>query len=272
MPKKIVAKETKKKLTPEERSAVAKARWANRRETAVNDVRDILAKDQEETIHAESPLPVVPDQPPTPQTPTPEQPPVAPESIVAVVDERMYQASQYTQDKLLSSSGMRVKVESDGGKTLDYAASQLVPVAPKKQKRYTGPKEFSVALKAAESRLAKAVVERAEYSGKLAAVQAEIPSLLQIIAALKGQQNIPVVNYDPYTNASFQTPMPQQYAAPQNPLAAIQAAMATPPVSRASGGAMQFSPEMVGSLEGPDDDDPDRFIAGPNAGGGWIGG
>lgn len=285
MLKKNAVKEVKKKLTPAERSEIAKDRWAKRRKDgwnaakvareAVQGVDTSIAEEHPVivTIQAGSPPPVAPGIPVIPQNPTPEQPPVAPESIVAVVEERTFQAVQHMQDMLLSSSGMRAHIESDGGKTLASVAPQLIPVAPKKQKRYTGPKEFSVALKAAENRLAKAIVERAEAAGKMAMLQAEIPSLVQIISALKGQQSIPAVPYDPYaTNAQFQSPMSQQYVAPVNPLAAIQAAMATAPVSRASGGAMQFSPEMVGSLEGPDDDDPDRFIAGPNAGGGWIGG
>lgn len=264
MPKtKTAVKDMKQKLTAAERSQIAKDRWAKRRKNEPQEIHGIAAN----VIYAppETNFPVqgfIEDNQPTAPQP-PEQPPVTPESgIDNGMSGEPVNLAPFRPAPTMNS------VPYDPSAT----AQQLIPVAPKKQRRYTGPKEFSVALKAAESRLAKAVVERAEYSGKLAAVQAEIPSLLQIIAALKGQQNIPVVNYDPYTNASFQTPMPQQYAAPQNPLAAIQAAMATPPVSRASGGAMQFSPEMVGSLEGPDDDDPDRFIAGPNAGGGWIGG
>jgi len=154
-------------------------------------------------------------------------------------------------------------------------APQLTPVRAPKQKRYTGPKEFSVALKAAEGRLAKAIVERAEAAGKMAMLQAEIPSLVQIISALKGQQNIPAAPYDlsGMVPSAYQAPIPQPYQTPQSPLAAIQAAQPAAPVSRASGGAMQFGPEVFGALEGPEDDDIDKFITGPAAaGGGWIGG
>jgi hypothetical protein len=141
-------------------------------------------------------------------------------------------------------------------------------VAPKRPKRYTGPKEFSVALKAAENRLAKAINERAEAMGKLAGLNAEIPSLLQIIQALKGSNNLPPAQYD----FSGSVPNAQAFQAPIDPQAALMAAMAAPPVSRAQGNAVQFGPDVVGSLEGPDDDDPDRFITGPQAGPGWIGG
>jgi hypothetical protein len=65
------------------------------------------------------------------------------------------------------------------------------------------------------------------------------------------------------------TPLPS-YTPPN--LQAIQAAMAVPPVSRASGGTIQFSPEVVGGME-DENDDIDKFITGPAAsGGGWIGG
>jgi hypothetical protein len=152
-------------------------------------------------------------------------------------------------------------------------APQLTPVRAPKQKRYTGPKEFSVALKAAENRLAKAIVERAQVAGQYAALQAEIPSLLGIIQALKGSGNYaPPVPYDlsggvPNATA-FQSPIPQY----QNPLQAAQAAQPAPPISRAQGGTMQFSPDVVGTLEN-EEDDPDRYITGPSAGErGWIGG
>ena len=155
-------------------------------------------------------------------------------------------------------------------------APQLALVKAPKPKRYQGPKEFSVALKAAENRLAKAITERSDIGKELAILQAkqwylektEIPSLMGIINALKGSGN-----YAPPTPFDFSGGVPnaQAFQAPIDPQAALMAAMAAPPVSRASGGAVQFSPDVVGSLEGPDDDDPDRFITGPHAGGGWIG-
>jgi hypothetical protein len=124
--------------------------------------------------------------------------------------------------------------------------------------------------------LAKAITERSDIGKELAILQAkqwylektEIPSLMGIINALKGSGNYaPPIPYD----LSGGVPNAQAFQAPIDPQAALMAAMAAPPVSRASGGAVQFSPDVVGSLEGPDDDDPDRFITGPHAGGGWIG-
>jgi hypothetical protein len=165
-------------------------------------------------------------------------------------------------------------------------APQLAPVKAPKQKRYTGPKEFSVALKAAENRLAKAIVERAQAAGSLAALNAEIPSLLGIINALKGSGNyvspVPTPNFvandfpgNYFPNALSGGPNPaQQFQPALDPMDAIRAAMAAPPVSRAIGNAVQLPPDVVGTLEGPDDDndDPDKFLTGPYAGGGFIGG
>lgn len=260
-------KSVKQKLSAEERSQVAKDRWAKRR----GSFNDFIAKNKVEqespVVEAGSPPPVSPDQPVIPQNPTPEQPPVTPESEIPVPDEVAMLG--------LAAQGLMEKdtklVESMQAAT---PVAQLTPVRAPKQKRYTGPKEFSVALKAAEGRLAKAIVERAEAAGKMAMLQAEIPSLVQIISALKGQQNIPAAPYDlsGMVPSAYQAPMTQQYAAPHNPLAAIQAAQPTAPVSRAQGGTMQFGPEVLGEMEGPDDDNPDRFLEGPHAGGGWIGG
>jgi len=233
----------KQKLTKEERSAVAKARWAKRK--ANDAMEDVVV-----TINTMLEKDAAKDTPAAPQPP-PEQPPAVPESVAPMM------------------SGEPLNVEPF--RPAASAAPQLVPVAPKKQKRYQGPKEFSVALKAAENRLAKAITERAEALGKLAGLNAEIPSLIGIINALKGSQSAVT------TLSNMQMPLdtypPVQYPAPQpyvDPMAAVQAAQVAPPMSRAQGGAIQFSPEVLGSLEGPDDDDdPDRYLTGPLAGGGW---
>ena len=200
---------------------------------------------------------------PSQETPQADQPTSIPESIIQ-------------DDVPVTTDRMQNSLDS-------YMKSQLAPAAPKRQKRYSGPKEFSVALKAAESRLAKAINERAEAMGKLAGLQAEIPSLMAIIQDLKAPSQ-PQISYAPAMPYDLSamgqmggiqgiaTPvpaMPQLH--PQPDLAAIQAAMAQPPVSKASGGTMQFGPEVLGSLEGPEDDDDDKFLQGPAAGSkGWI--
>lgn len=62
--------------------------------------------------------------------------------------------------------------------------------ANKNKKGAKGPlKVFSVALNAAEKRLANAIEERARAASLWAVLEAEIPSLQRTIAALKNQQN-----------------------------------------------------------------------------------
>lgn len=186
---------------------------------------------------------------PTPPPPPPEQPPVLPESYVAAPNP--YPVTSMTAE-------MKYPVP----------APQLAPAAPKKQKRYTGPKEFSVALKAAESRLAKALVERAQAAAHLANLQAEIPSLMGIIQALKGSGNY-VPPQVPYGIFPPEVPLPQ-FQAPYDPVAIAQSGQPAPPVSMARGGVMQLGPDVTGTLEGPEDDDMDKFITGPAAEGRWI--
>lgn len=248
---KYMTRSTKKKLSPAERSQVAKDRWAKIRE-AKESKPDIVVTWPDSTHPLDGLL----------------------SSAVANAPEGEDRIDIVTEQGTVIASADIPTPTTFNGFPVYPLAPQLAPVAPKRQKRYTGPKEFSVALKAAESRLAKAIVERAEASGKLAMLQAEIPSLLQIIAALKGQQTIPVAPYD-FSNAQGFPPFASAgipYQMPTLDLGAIQTAMAAPPASRAVGNAIQFSPDVVGSLEGPDDDNPDRFLEGPHAGGGWIGG
>jgi hypothetical protein len=250
----------KQKLTPAERSQIAKDRWAKIR-VAKEPTPMYVVSDELRDLHLE----------------------IAANATAKIVEQANASAPPPVEQEApapseLEVSGLQVKVEAGGGKTL-AAASQLTPIAPKKPKRIPQPKEFSVALKAAESRLAKAITERAEYAGKLAALQAEIPSLMQIIQALGGSRQALLTASQPMNfdfsgsvpNATaFQSPMAPQFQPPYDPLAAIQSAAPLPPVSKASGGAMQFGPEVFGELEGPEDD-VDKFISGPAAGSkGWI--
>ena len=258
MPRNPSGKVEKQKLNKEERSQIAKDRWAKIRAkkekeqplTPTFDRQTERGLEQLDAAIEGSPIP--PDLPPSSGRDENGVP-----SIVGLGDGTITPNGAFVPDH------PPIPVAP----TVPPPAPQLAPVRVPKPKRYTGPKEFSVALKAAENRLAKAINERAEAMGKLAGLNAEIPSLLQIIQALKGSNNLPPAQYD----FSGSVPNAQAFQAPIDPQAALMAAMAAPPVSRASGGAVQFSPDVVGSLEGPDDDDPDKFITGPHAGGGWIG-
>lgn len=245
--KKVAAKVKKQKLSPAERSQIAKDRWAKKRSA------------QEATLGVDTSIQEVdPVVAIVPTPPTPEQSPVAPESrtLLSITEE---------QSKIMLSHPL--------------LSPQLVPVAPKKTKRIPVPKEFLTALKTADSLLAKAIEEYEDCQRRITYLSGSIPRLQRTVLALRNESNpdIPVAPYNAFNPAAlYNSPqlnpppaMPQPYV---DPLAAIQGAAAAPPVSRAQGGAMQFSPEMLGTLEGPEDDDPDRFISGPNAGGGWIGG
>ena len=59
--------------------------------------------------------------------------------------------------------------------------------------RVSTPAVFGKALLAAESRFAEAIQERAYHANMMAALDAELPSLVQTIAALKNSQNPQVV-------------------------------------------------------------------------------
>lgn len=249
--KKTTVKPAKQKLTKEERSQVAKDRWAKRRKTETPEIAGIATNVYYAPPETNFPVKGFVEDIPIP-------PPVEQESAMLVVDTTTVPSQQ---EPVLATLPTPV------APPVELPVPQLAPVKAPKQKRTPVPREFSVALKAAESRLAKAIVERAEYSGKLAAVNAEIPSLMGIIQALKGSGS--------YAPAAYALPggfpTSEAYSTPQlqDPMAAIQAAMAAPPVSRATGSTVQFGPDDVGSLEGPEDED--QFLKGPAAGSkGWI--
>lgn len=244
--------EKKQKLGPEQRSQIAKDRWAKIKAAKAQDNPDPVKEWVDEAV-SDGLLSATSDIP-------------APPSVAEGLSGTPINTEPYYNQPFITPPV--AEPVAPVAPMVEVPAAQLTPVAPKKPKRYTGPKEFSGALKAAEKRLAKAINERAEAMGKLAGLNAEIPSLLQIIQALKGSNNLPPTPFD----FSGGVPNAQAFQAPIDPQAALMAAMAAPPVSRASGGAVQFSPDVVGSLEGPDDDNPDKFLEGPHAGGGWIGG
>jgi hypothetical protein len=268
MPK--IAKVKKNKLSKEERSQIAKDRWAKIKAAKAQNtpqVGKVVAGEVRPPFEiGDTPDPSGRDENGVPSIVGLGDGAITPNGVF-VPDQPPVPVDEITLEKIATGK-FAIGTAAPAPPPVPAPAPQLTPVAPKKPKRYTGPKEFSVALKAAENRLAKAINERAEAMGKLAGLNAEIPSLLQIIQALKGSSNLPPTPFD----FSGGVPNAQAFQAPIDPQAALMAAMAAPPVSRASGGAVQFSPDVVGSLEGPDDDNPDKFLEGPHAGGGWIGG
>lgn len=138
---------------------------------------------------------------------------------------------------------------------------QPIPVPqPRKTRPKQMPKAFKGASSYAEKRLAEAIKERAEYMGRVAALNAEIPSLVQVIRAL-GTSTIPpealqayppmmpsyaaepAHNYpvDPMQN--IPNPIdPALYAANSNPLPGLVPAAAQAPIipNTSAGGAMDL--------------------------------
>jgi hypothetical protein len=157
------------------------------------------------------------------------------------------------------------------------AAAKAAPV----KKKAPAPKEFSSALKTAEKRLAKAILERAEAAAKYAVLSAEIPSLQRIIQALRnpagdpfsqgyGVQGYPavapptleqIVGGEPI--AYQNPPLRRGIAAEQEPLPPIPQNLHPANVQgRAQGGAIDV---VI-----PDTEDEDKFLRESGvAGGEW---
>lgn len=98
-------------------------------------------------------------------------------------------------------------------------------VSPKKRQSKPMPKAFKGASSYAEKRLAEAIRERSEYMGRVAALNAEIPSLVSVIRALGGTPNVNgagMMAYPPMDN-NYQAPVGYYPgAAPYTPLPAPQ--------------------------------------------------
>jgi hypothetical protein len=79
------------------------------------------------------------------------------------------------------------------------------------------PKAFKGASSYAEKRLAEALKERAEYMGRVAALNAEIPSLVSVIRALGGNPNIGSGTMIAYPPMEMTYPVQPMYQHPINP-------------------------------------------------------
>jgi hypothetical protein len=122
------------------------------------------------------------------------------------------------------------------------APEPVVQKRPRIKKRM--PREFAGAHGYAEKRLAEAIRERAECMGKLAMLNAEIPSLVQIIKALGGSQ----ISIEP-----VQVNMPIDGASLNGTV---------PPIPVAQGGAVDF--------DIPQEELEDQFLPkGGTMGGRW---
>jgi hypothetical protein len=126
------------------------------------------------------------------------------------------------------------------GSSLPEAPPAPAPESPKRRKKSKPlPKAFGSAHNYAEKRLAEAIKERTKAMYLVAELNAEIPSLVQIINALKNTQNAVTLPELP-ADLSQALPIPPQTAYP-------------PRVSRAQGGA-------IGVDLSDANDDEDRFL------------
>ena len=164
---------------------------------------------------------------------------------------------------------------------LIYIPPPPEPPKPPKIRRKPMVKEFGKAHSYAEKRLAEAIKERAEAMGKVAMLNAEIPSLVQIIKALGMTPNMNgfqdftahIPNTMPtYQQPQYQPPIEHSPAAPNNidpalfqansnPLPGLAPALANAPVvaNKPLGGAIDLDFVPV------DDEGPEL----PKMGGGW---
>lgn len=150
------------------------------------------------------------------------------------------------------------------------ASAKPVKAASKapQRKKSAGPREFTSALKTAEKRLAKAILERAEHAAKYAVLSAEIPSLQRLIVALRNPLGT-VPEYGatmPPTLSQIVGDEPLGYQnPPRREVAAIPVPQQLHPANtqaRAGGGAVGV--ELV------DTEDEDRFLKDSGvAGGNW---
>jgi len=136
------------------------------------------------------------------------------------------------------------------------------------KKKTSQPREFSSALKTAEKRLAKAIMERAEHAAKYAVLSAEIPSLQRLIVALRNPLGA-VPDYSAAPQISLEQivgDQPLQYANPPRVPSALPTVPMQHPVTtqgRAMGGAIGV--ELQENIE-----DEDQFLKGSAvAGGEW---
>lgn len=127
-------------------------------------------------------------------------------------------------------------------------------------KRKPMPKPFGDAHSYAERRLAEAIKERAECLNKLAVLNAEIPSLTQIIKALKSTE----VSIDPVAMSQMAVQVPQTLDPARYTPNGAGAQIQTPQIPQtmgARGGAMDF--------EAPQEDENQFLPSGGVLGGKW---
>lgn len=133
---------------------------------------------------------------------------------------------------------------------------------PVKRKARPMPKAFKGASSYAEKRLAEAIKERAEAMGKVAALNAEIPSLVQIIRAL-GSSNVPIPQMTMPVDMGMQTMPVMPIQMPGSEIANLRMPQ-LPHMPMAQGGA-------ISGADFANDPPEDAFLGGNSLpGGSWV--
>lgn len=138
------------------------------------------------------------------------------------------------------------------------------PKPLKRTRKSPTPKAFKGASSYAEKRLAEAIKERAEAMGKVAALNAEIPSLVQIIRALGTTQNpapldytnVPLypTNYDiTHVVSDAPTPVTNRPRQTQTTIEQVEPPVQFPTPTKAMGGAIGGI-DLDPIAEDPDED------------------
>ena len=291
------------KLTKEQRSEIAKnaaqRRWAKPKEepTAMDIVPSELKPFaiRAEVIQPQKEYATVPSQPePIPTPPDTFTPPGGGgrKRCFACLSGQDIDSGRHilgTVDHPVGAVIAPIQPPQEAVSKIQVVTPQEKPQKAPKRPTRPMPKEFKGASSYADKRLAEAIKERAEAMGKVAALNAEIPSLVAIIRALGGTPN--VGDMAAYAPMPYQQPYPQQpmyqngtppifapqgvepardaqaidpglYAANSGPLPGLVPAAANAPLipNTSAGGAMDldYQPEPQ---EGP---------GLPRMGGGWV--
>jgi hypothetical protein len=268
------------KLTPEERSKIAKAaaakRWARK---GKEETIDALKKADTEWLNNQ-----IDNLPKVTTTITPN----TGEGTVINLEHPNHCPACAMGQILEKGEGTHVLLTVEHPTLADPVPTIPTPppqptAAPQPQRKRSSkpmPKAFKGASSYAEKRLAEAIKERAEFMGRVAALNAEIPSLVQVIRALGTSTILPealqsypmqMPNYGPQVQKNYPVdPMqnlpnpidPALFQANSGPLPGLVPAAANAPMipNTSVGGAMDL--DYV-----PTDDEGPGL---PKMGGGWM--
>jgi hypothetical protein len=198
----------REKLSPERRSEIAKAaaskRWGKNGSSDPKGITGITILNGE--YGTESTVTVDVESIPEPfgESPVDAGPKHCPACIMG--------------QNLLKGEGTHLLATVEHPVEVNHTPTPVAQAQPRKGRAKPMPKAFKGASSYAEKRLAEALKERAEYMGRVAALNAEIPSLVQVIRAL-GTSTIPpeAMQSYPIPTPNYQSIVPQGYPTEQIP-------------------------------------------------------